>query len=327
VKSFSAAILGLGQIGQGYDYEATDDRLILTHANAYHYHAGFELVAAIDPDPEQRERFIRKFGLPAYKDLESLISRHRPEVFSICVPTFHHFQVFQEIIPLRPAAILCEKPIAPRLSDAQEMVRLAEAHEVALLVNYIRRFEPGGLALKEAIQRGEYGDIYKGVAWYGKGILHSASHYIDFLRFLLGEITGLNVVEKGREGQGHDPEPDVCLSFGDARIYFLAAREECFSTSSIELMGTIGHIYYRDGGERIEVRSLQPDPTYPGYTILSPEPHRIPNDMNRYQWHVLEHLYRHLSGETPLNGDGKSATETLEVIETIINTRRMGKKS
>ena len=109
VRRFSAAIVGLGQIGQGYDYDASDDRLVLTHATAYRYHPGFDLVAAADPDPEQRERFVRKFGLPAYADLESLISGHRPEVYSICVPTSQHFQIFQRIIPGGPAAVLGEK--------------------------------------------------------------------------------------------------------------------------------------------------------------------------------------------------------------------------
>lgn len=323
MRRFSAAIVGLGQIGQGYDYDASDDRLLLTHASAYRHHAGFELVAAADPDPEQRERFVRKFGLPAYADLESLMSGHRPEVFSLCVPTPQHFQVFQEIIPWRPLAILCEKPIAPGLPEAREMVRLAEAHQVALLINYIRRFEPGGVALKEAIQRREFGDIYKGVAWYSKGIIHNGSHYLDFLRFLLGEVTGLEVLARGREWAGQDPEPDVCLHFGDVPVYLLAAREECFSAGGIELMGTGGHIHYRDGGERIEVRRIIPDPTFPGYRILAAEPERLPGDMNRYQWHVVDHLYRHLTGKTALNGDGKSATGTLAAVHQIITRRNM----
>jgi predicted dehydrogenase len=325
VRRFSAAILGLGQIGQGYDYDASDDRLILTHASAYRYHEGFELVAAADPDPEPRERFVRKFGLPAYANLESLISGHRPEVFSICVPTGQHLQVFQEIIPCGPSAVLCEKPIALELSEAQEMVRLAEAYQVALLINYIRRFEPGGMALKEVVKHRECGDIHKGVAWYSKGIIHNGCHLIDFLRFLLGEVTDLQVLEKGREWRGHDPEPDVCLYFGDIPIYFLAAREECFSAGSIELLGTDGHILYRGGGENIEVRRTQPDPTFPGYRILNSEPQRLRSDMKRYQWHVLDHLYRHLTGQAALNGNSKSATETLAVIQKIIDTRKMGR--
>jgi predicted dehydrogenase len=322
VRRFAAAVVGLGQIGQGYDYAAFDDRLVLTHASAYHHHAGFELVAAADPDPDARERFVRKFGMPAYADLASLIAGHRVEVFSICVPTALHYQAFQEIIPGAPLAILCEKPIASNLSEAREMVQLAAAHRVALLINYIRRFEPGGAALKAAIQRREFGDLYKGVVWYSKGIIHNGSHYLDFLRFLLGEVSGLQVLAPGREWDGHDPEPDVCLHFGGIPIYVLAAREECFSAGSIELIGTGGHIHYRDGGARVDVRRTQPDPTYPGYLTLA-APERLAGDMNRYQWHVLDHLYRHLTRKTPLNGDGQSAAATLALIHKIISTRKM----
>jgi hypothetical protein len=131
------------------------------------------------------------------------------------------------------------------------------------------------------------------------------------------------VLQKGREWLGQDPEPDICLHFGDSPIYFLAAREECFSAGGIELMGTGGHIHYRDGGEPTEVRRVVPDPTFPGYRILQAEPVRLPNDMKRYQWHVLDHLYSHLTGKTALNGDGKSAMETLAVLHKILSIRKM----
>lgn len=327
MRRFSAAIIGLGQIGQGYDYDLSDDRMVLTHASAYHYHKGFDLIAAVDHDPKQCERFVGKFGLPAYASLETLLSRHHPEVFSICVPTPQHFKTFLDVIPHKPAAILCEKPIAAELSEGEEMVRLAETHQCALLVNYIRRFEPGVLVLKEMIQRQECGEIYKGVAWYSKGIIHNGSHYIDLLRFLLGEVTSVQLLERGREWMGDDQEPDACIHIGDIPIYFLAAREECFSAGSIELMGTRGHILYGDGGEYIEAREVKADPVFSGYKVLNNEPQQIPSDMKHYQLHVLDHLYKHLTLKTVLNGDGKSALGTLAVLHRMISIIAEGESS
>jgi len=92
----------------------------------------------------------------------------------------------------------------------------------------------------------------------------------------------------------------------------------------IELLGTGGHIHYRDGGERIEVRKVKQDPNFPGYRILA-EPERLPGDMRRYQWHVVDHLYRHLTKETALNSDGQSAAETLAVTLEIAESGKMGK--
>jgi hypothetical protein len=41
--------------------------------------------------------------------------------------------------------------------------------------------------------------------------------------------------------------------------------------------------------------------------------------MERCQWNVLENLNQFLIGKSPLNSDGRSAIETLEVIENIFS--------
>lgn len=308
-------MIGLGQIGQGYDYDHLRDALIVTHATGFAHHEGYQLVAAVDPDRVQRERFEKKFGRPAYADIQALMSQYQPEVVSIGVPTACHFQVFEAVMRCGPRAVLCEKPIATCVADAKRMVSLAEENRCALLVNYMRRFDPGVLALKRAIQNGDFGEIYKGTVWYSKGLLNNGSHFVDLLRFFLGDVTQVQLVEKGRKWDGQDPEPDICLHFGNAKVYFLAAREECFSIGEMALVATRGMIRYAERGAVIEVRTTQPDPVYPGYTTLRQERQTIPTDLKRYQWHVLEALYHHLTDNIPLNSDGKSATETLAVIE------------
>ncbi|MGA2331287.1 MAG: Gfo/Idh/MocA family oxidoreductase [Syntrophales bacterium] len=317
MKKFSVAIIGLGQIGQGYDYDKSSIDLILTHASAYCYHDKFELVAAVDPDPIQRGRFISKFKLPVYEDVASLVAKHRPDIFSICTPSSQHFRVFQQIIPHRPAAILCEKPIALELSEAKEMVNIAESQHCALLVNYMRRFEPGVKALKETLRRRDVGQIEKGVCWYSKGILNNGSHYIDLLRFLLEDVTDMCVIKKGRKTMGDDPEPDVFFRFGQVPVFFLALREEFFSVGRLELMGTGGHILYDDFGDTIRIRNAEADVLLKGYRVLSRKSEDIPTDLGRCQWHVVDHLYQHLITGKPLLADGRSAVENLAVIDKI----------
>lgn len=318
MQKFSSVVLGLGQIGQGYDYDHPDDSLILTHATGFAYHEAYELVAAVDPDRVKRERFEKKFGQPAYPDVQTLLTQHQPEVLSIAVTTPLHYQVFQEVIHCQPRAVLCEKPIATCVKDAKCMVALAEENKCALLLNYIRRFEPGVLALKQVIQERQLGQIYKGTVWYGKGLLNNGSHFVDLLRFLLGDVVEIQILNRGRKWDDQDPEPDVCIRFGETAIFFLSAREEYFSVGDMELIGTQGKIRYAEGGTIIELRKTEPDPVFPGYTILGQEKRIIPSDLKRYQWHVLDHLHRHLLYGTPLYSDGKSATETLEVIENVV---------
>ena len=322
MRKFPAIVIGLGKIGQGYDYDLKDDSRILTHAAGFASHDAYDLVAGVDPDVTRRGLFEAKFGRPAYPDISYMFSAVRPEVVSIAVPTPLHYESFREVVQFKPRAVLCEKPIAACLKDGEVMVELAEKNECALAVNYMRRYEPGVIHLKQAIQEEVIGKIYKGVVWYSKGFLNNGSHFVDLLLFLLGNSSVIDLLNKGRKFDDNDFEPDVFIRFGDADIYLLSVRKECFFMNNMELIGTEGKISYVEGGNEIEIRKKQPHPEYPGYTILSQEKQIIPNDLRRYQWHVLEHLKNHLSGSNLLNSNGNSAVETLNVVESVFSLLR-----
>jgi predicted dehydrogenase len=315
VKRYKAAIIGLGRIGQGFDYDQPDDSLIATHASAYFYHPGFELLAGVDPVPSQRKRFETKFDRPAYTDIKAMMDHHRPDIVSIAVPVNQHLPVFQEIIHCNPKAVICEKPIASSAAEGRVMQAMANDHQCALLVNYMRRFEPGSIALKRIIQEGGVGEIFKGVVWYSKGLLNNGTHFIDLLCYWLGDVASVEVMEKGRQWDGKDPEPDICLHFDKAAVYILAGREECYSTGEIDLFGSGGRIRYTEFGKQIEIYKTIPDPVFEGYTILGKEREIIPTDLKRYQWHVLEGLYNHLIHNTVLASDGQTAIKTIEIFE------------
>jgi len=318
VRVFSAVVVGLGQIGQGYDYHVPDGSRILTHAAAFAHHPGFVLLGGVDKDPEQRRRFTEKYHLPAYPDLASLWSENEPDVYALAVPTSQHVQLWQALIRHRPLAVLCEKPMTDSLAAGCKMVSDAEAHQCTLAVNYIRRCEPGVQTLRAEIQNGKFGEIFKGMIWYSKGLRNSGSHFIDLLRFLLGEVAEVYVMGTGRLWEGSDPEPDVCLYFGETPVYLLAGRAEHYSIAEMELLGTKGEITYGGGGRYIVMRGTISDPDFPGYTTLDRNEIIVSNQLYRYQWFVQDHLYRHLDAGDPLYIDGQNALRTLEVIERII---------
>jgi len=314
-RQYNAVIIGLGKMGQGFDYDRSDDAVIATHASAYIRHPGFELVAAVDHDPLKRKRFEVKFHRPAYPDLTSLMALHSPEVFSIATPVESHLPVFLDIMQHAATAIICEKPIAVTAQDGHRMWSLAEDRQCPLVVNYMRRFEPGSMEVRRMVRTKELGNVFKGSAWYSKGLLNNGSHFIDLLRFWLGDVTGVEVMNEGRRWEDIDPEPDLCLYFHETPVYMLAGREESFSIGKIDLFCSGGIISYADFGNLIEIRRTCPSPLFEGYTILRPDREIVNTDLKRYQLHVLESLYKHLTTGAELNSDGRSATETLEVID------------
>ncbi len=325
VKKLTAAVIGLGKIGQGYDYDWPDRTRVLTHATGFESHESFELVAGVDPDAAARTLFEKKFDRPAYAETRALFSREQPDILSIAVPTRYHCTVFKEIIESQPKAVICEKPLADSLPEARKMISLAKKHDCIMLVNYMRRFEPGVLSLKKMIKRGELGNIYKGCVWYTKGLLNNGSHFIDLLMHLLGDVCDHDILCHRDGQQKGDPEPDICLRFKQAAVYLLAARGDCFSYNDMRLVGTRGEITYAAGGNTIGIRKAEPHPDYPGYHILESAARVVPNDLQRYQWHVLEHLKNKVMKGVPLRSDGESALRTLEVVDAIfagLRTRR-----
>jgi predicted dehydrogenase len=321
MRIFTAAVVGLGRIGQEYDYSRRGSSRVLTHATAFASHRGYQLIAGVDPARSRRSRFERKFRRPAFPSVEAMLSRHSPEVVALGVPTGQHYAVFQQLLAGRPRAVICEKPIAATTTEARAMTTLARSKRCALLVNYMRRFEPGVLALRRAMQRGRFGSFYKGVAWYSKGLLHNGSHLIDLLRFLLGEAGAFAVTRQGRVRREGDAEPDVWIDFDGCRVHFLAAREERFSVAEFELLGTAGRIRYCRGGELIQTWRTEPDPAFAGHRALQRLPQSVRNDFNRYQWHVAAHLHSHLTRGVPLHSDGTTATTTLNLVERILSRK------
>ena len=323
MRRYSAAIVGLGNVGLRYDLDAKDGDRVTSHARAFASHPGYRLVAGVDPDETGRRLLEKYYRVPSFPDVASLRATGiEPEVWSIAAPTALHASIFDEIIKFRPAAILCEKPVADNLRDAERMVAAAEESGCAVAVNYMRRFEPGLLVLRKKIIDGHLGEIYKGTAWYSKGLLHNGSHLVDLLSFLLGACGSVQIIDAGRMWGGYDPEPDLGVLFGGTRVVIQSVREECFSFCQFELIGTAGTACYKEGGHRIELRRTHVDPALPGYRLLDKEPENLATDLKRYQWHSVEALYRHLESGEALNSSGATALASLRAIDHALGALR-----
>lgn len=316
----TATVIGLGKIGLGYDYHLDNAKCILTHCAGFAEHKNYQLMAAVDPDYEKRQLFTKKYHAPAYETVKEMLTHHHPDVISLAVPTDYHYSSFCDAIIAKPKAIICEKPIAPSLKEAQAMFEMAKQNNCSLLVNYIRRFDSGVISLRKAIHNHAIGDVYKIIVTYSNGILNNGSHYIDLLQFLFGNISQIKIIKKGSL---HllDPEPDVYCQIGSKDVYFLASRNEyeTFVYHDITFIGTEGIIKYQNGGEVIIQQNKTVDKVFSSVSTLSDEIQLIPNEMYKYQWHVCDHLYRHLSDGHELNSNGQTALETLSVVENIMN--------
>jgi myo-inositol 2-dehydrogenase / D-chiro-inositol 1-dehydrogenase len=85
---------------------------------------------------------------------------HHPEVDAVLVATSSDTHVDFIIQAVKAGkAVLCEKPLAPNLSDAQRCIEVLGAQASNVFMGFNRRFDPGHAALKKAIDAGEIGKL------------------------------------------------------------------------------------------------------------------------------------------------------------------------
>lgn len=312
-------VIGLGQIGMGYDLHLDSEVYVYSHARAFSQHPSFKLVAAVDPMEETRKVFEHEYNCPAYTTIDAALLRHQPDLVIIAVPTSIHSETLHQVLrQSRPKAVLCEKPLSYDLNEARAMVQACVANGVDLYVNYMRRSDSGVIEIKRRLGAGEICAPVKGVAWYSKGFLHNGSHLFNLLEYWLGAMRTSEILSRGRLWGGSDPEPDIRVTFERGEIIFLAAWEEAFSHYTIELLSPSGRLRYEQGGKLIHWQAVQRDVHLKGYIRLAVKPDVIDSSMDRYQWHVADQLAHALNGRDAQLCSGAAALQTLENMKDVL---------
>ncbi len=121
------------------------------HAPAYTLHPKFEPVAICSPNRAQAIADERKIP-HAFASLDAMLDAMGDEidVISISTPPFDHYASVMRAIDAKKH-VLCEKPLATRLGDAEAMTAAAEAAGIANAVAFEYRYGSAQQALKELI--------------------------------------------------------------------------------------------------------------------------------------------------------------------------------
>lgn len=310
---FRAAVIGLGKIGLRYDIDSWKGRNIFSHSKAYLRHKGFSLVCGIDSNETNRKDFDRFTRSPAYKNCEAL-TEYKIDVLSLCVPTEMHKAVLAEALQYcRPKLILCEKPVAYSKKEFESISTLTREHRCEVAVNYIRRWDCGTAQVKKIIDAGKLGTVRAVHCYYTKGLLNNGSHFIDLLHYWFGIEKSVHTLSCKHTIAGHcDLDASFVLRYNGFDAVFQAGDEKDYTLIEMDIIGSKGRIRYLEGGQTIEYYRKVKDPLYGGYSALDTRRTCIHNDMQKYQYNVIQGLYSFLTGKSGLASDLGSAGRTLK---------------
>ena len=142
-------MIGIALLGAG--------RMVRVHARAITA-AGAKLVTVFDVVEAAAASLAAETGALAARSVEEALGH--PEVDAVIVVTSsdtHVDCILQAVDAGR--AVMCEKPLAPSLSDAQRCIDVLGSRAGGVLIAFNRRFDPGHSALKEALDDGEIGQV------------------------------------------------------------------------------------------------------------------------------------------------------------------------
>ncbi|MDF2663519.1 MAG: oxidoreductase [Paenibacillus sp.] len=172
-----------------------------------------ELAAVCDANEKRAEEFGVKYNVKAYSDYARLLADPDIDVVCLCTPSGMHAD---QTIQAAEAGkhIVCEKPMAINLADAERMVEACDIIGVKLATIFPRRLSPASRFVKQLLEEGKLGKLslcsgyvkfYRDQAYYdsagwrgtwamdgGGAMMNQGIHTIDLLQWFAGPVESLH---------------------------------------------------------------------------------------------------------------------------------------
>jgi phthalate 4,5-cis-dihydrodiol dehydrogenase len=121
-------------------------------------HAGIRLAAVCDPIDEVRERAAQRYGVRTVATIDELLALADVDAVYVASPTDLHAAHVVAAAAARKH-VLCEKPMATTLAEAQAMIDAAERAGVVLTIGHSHSFDEPYRAMRELIASGSLGRV------------------------------------------------------------------------------------------------------------------------------------------------------------------------
>ena len=246
-----------------------------------------KVIAVVDPDPARARARAAQFGVPStYRDIEALFAAEEVDALDVATPRETHTALVLAAAE-RGVAVLCQKPLAPTLAEAEALVATLGSR-IRLMVHENWRFRPYYRQIAAWIAEGRLGPLSTAtISIRSSGLLPDADglypaiqrqpffrterrllvaesliHHVDVARWLFGPLRLLAArLRRATEVVAGESAATLMFEAADGAPLVVdgnyatpgfppAARDR------VELVGTAGTIVLRD--DRLELLGDDP---------------------------------------------------------------------
>ena len=220
------------------------------------------LVAVGSRTQASADKFADEFGVKhRHVGVEELVANEDVDVVYVATPhPMHKSNTLQCLDGGKP--VLCEKPMAVSVEEAEDMVKVCREKKVTLQIGNMMRFNPCHTWAKQAVQEGKLGEVREARGKFGYhltpvysmwrvepdlsgggAIMDVGVHTLDLLRYILGrevkKVGGL--INTGEYPFPIDVNSTMLLEFEDGIIGTVnASFDNQYRENNIEISGTEG---------------------------------------------------------------------------------------
>jgi predicted dehydrogenase len=263
-KKVKVGLVGIGSIGN-------------THLQYLNEMDTVELVGVCDTDRERADSKAKEYGTTAYYSHIDMLEQSGLELIIIAVPHYDHPAIAMDAFE-RGIHVMCEKPIAVHLNDANRMLAAYEAAKqhtpnLQFAIMFQERTSPFYSKLKEIVSSGELGALtrvtwihtqwFRSQAYYdsggwratwageGGGILtNQCPHTLDTYQWLFGipaRISGHAHIGKYHDIEVED-EVTAYFEHNNGMIgHLIVTTAELPGTNRLEVVGDQGKLIMESG--------------------------------------------------------------------------------
>jgi predicted dehydrogenase len=289
-------------------------------------------VVGVDPRADRRQEVAATLGATTFPDCATAL-RDDYDIALICTPTRLH--VDDALAAVRAAAhVFIEKPISDTLKGLDELIEAADESRRLILVGCNFRFDRGLQKVKALVTSGAIGRIlgsrvvfghylpawhpwedyrsgYSARADLGGGVILDAVHEIDYIRWLVGEVTSVFCSAGKVSDLQLDVEDyaDLVLEFenGTSGTVHLDYIQRAYQRS-LEIYGSEGTVRWSFQDREVSLFAARTmawqsfdwkqDPTY---------------TVDEMYVHELRHLLACAAGDESPQLDGRGGKRVLEI--------------
>lgn len=319
----------------------------------FHYDAwkridGVELVAAVDQNIDA----AKATGIAAFSDLKTMAAKHAPNVVDIITPPSTHYDLITECISVGVHLIICQKPFCTSLDEAERAVSLCEQAGIPLIIHENFRFQPWYRVMKQAMDKGQIGDVhqltFKLRTGDGQGrrayldrqpyfqsmekfLIHETGvHWVDTFCFLMGKPSSIyaDLRRMNHVISGEDAGYFVMEFDGGKRALFDGNRHLDHASSNCRLTfgecqieGTNGTLSL-DGEGMVRLRGFGRVESTVLYEGAAAACGFAGDCVHALQQHVVDGL----NGKVPYENTGREYLTVLTLVDAIYKSNEQGQK-